>query len=68
MDLDPEIIGSLRLLVDDKSTDPEDVREELKTELLVLNVALKNLNKDWDFSAVILPLIAEQGPLIAHVQ
>jgi hypothetical protein len=66
MDLDPAIFGSLQLL--DKSTDPEDVREELKTELLVLNVALKNLNKDWDFSAVILPLIAEQGPPLANVQ
>jgi hypothetical protein len=39
----------------------------LKTELLMLNSALKDLNTNWDFSAVILPLIAEQGPPLAHV-
>ena len=59
----------LKLLGDDydKSIDPEDVREDLKTELLTLHMALKDLNKNWDFSAVILPLIAEQGPAAAHV-
>jgi hypothetical protein len=65
----PEELATLKLLGDDyeKSIDPEDVREDLKTELLALHMALKKLDNDLDFSAVILPLIAEQGPAAAHV-
>jgi hypothetical protein len=59
MELAPEEFGSLKLLADDydKSIDPEDVREDLKTELLTLHTALKKVDKDIDYSAVILPLI-----------
>ncbi len=51
------------MLEDDKSTDPGDVRDELKTESILMNVALKDLNKNWDFSAVVLLLVADQGPM-----
>ncbi len=60
MDLAPQQL--VTLLGEEKSIDPEDVRDELKTILLKLKAALK-LDKDWDFSAVILSLIAEQGPV-----
>ena len=71
MESAPGGLGQLKLLADDysdKSIDPEDIREDLKTELLAVHVALKKLDKDIDFSAIINPLIAEQGPAIQHVQ
>ena len=46
---------------DDKSIDPEDVRDGLRTELLMSNVDLKKLDKEMDFSVIVLPLLAEQG-------
>ena len=70
MESAPGGLGQLKLLADDysdKSIDPEDIREDLKTELLAVHVALKKLDKDIDFSDVIRPLIAEQGPAVQHI-
>ncbi len=57
MELAPEDFRLLKLLWDDydKSIDQEDVREDLKTELLMLNAAVKDLNKNWYFSAFSAP-------------
>ena len=70
MESAPGGLGQLKLLADDysdKSIDPEDIREDLKNELLAVHVALKKLDKDIDFSAIINPLIAEQGPAVQHI-
>jgi hypothetical protein len=70
MESAPGGLGQLKLLADDysdKSIDPEDIREDLKTELLAVHVALKKLDKDIDFLDVIRPLIAEQGPAVQHI-
>ena len=40
----------------------------MKTELITLNAALKKLDKDWYYLAVVLPLIVEQGLVLPHVQ
>jgi hypothetical protein len=45
----------------------ENVKEDLKFELAVLNAAMKNLNKNWDFTLLINPLLADQGPAMALV-
>jgi hypothetical protein len=45
----------------------DDVKEDLKFELAVLNAALKDLNKNWDFTVFINPLLADQGPANAVV-
>ncbi len=55
------------LLWDEKSTDPEDVRNEKKIELITLHRALKKLNKELDYSAVVNPLLADQGLASAHI-
>jgi hypothetical protein len=55
------------MLGNDSSIDPEDVRDKLKIELIVLNGALKDLNKNWDFSDVIRPLLTDQGPALPTV-
>jgi hypothetical protein len=55
------------LFEDWNSTDPDDVREELKIELIVLNGALKDLNKNWDFMDIIRPLTTDQGPALAII-
>ncbi len=39
----------------------------MKFELAVLNTALKDLNKNWDFTVLINPLLADQGLAIAVV-
>ena len=44
----------------------ENVKEDLKFELAVLNAALKKMDANWDFSLLINPLLA-QGPAIAVV-
>jgi hypothetical protein len=46
----------------------EDVRDELRTELVLLNGALKQLNPDLDFSDALRPLLADTGPALAHTQ
>ena len=45
----------------------ENVKEDLKFELAVQNAAMKDLNKNWDFTLLINPLLADQGPAIAVV-
>ena len=56
------------LLGSDNSCDPEDVRDELRTELLKLNSALKILEPTMDLSDALRPLLADTGPAVAHVQ
>ncbi len=43
------------LLGSDDSIDPEDVRDELRTELVLLNGALRQLNPDLDLSDALRP-------------
>ena len=45
------------LTMSDNSTDPYDVRNELRMDLIMLNADLKGLNKDWDLSPVLRPLL-----------
>ncbi len=45
----------------------EKVVEYLKNDLLLLNAALKKLDADWDFTAIITPLLSDQGPPLAVV-
>ncbi len=61
----PSLIQNQLLLCDDKVTDPEDVRTEKKIELITLHLAMKRL--DLDYSAVVDPLLADQGPVLAHI-
>ena len=56
------------LVGSDNSIDPEDVRDELRTELLMLNAALKELNPNLDLSDALRPLLVDTGPAVAHVQ
>ena len=51
----------------DMSIDPEDVRDELRNELIVLNADLKQLNRDLDYSEFIRPFLAGEGPAEAHI-
>ena len=55
------------LLGSDISTDPEDIRDELRTELLLLNTELKQMNPDFDLFEALRPLLADTGPAVAHV-
>ena len=55
------------LLGSDISTDPEDIRDELRTELLLLNTELKQMNPDFDLFEALRPLLADTGPAMAHV-
>ena len=58
----------LTTLVDnDRSVDPDEVRDDLRIELITLNAELKQLNKDWDFSAVLRPLLDDQGPAMPQI-
>jgi hypothetical protein len=52
------------MIVDDTSTDVDQLREELKFELIVLHGEVKELNKNWDFTKIVDPLLADQGPAI----
>ncbi len=54
------------MLGSDNSVDPDDVRDELMTELVLLNGALKKLDPDVDFSEVLRPLLADTGPAMAR--
>ena len=51
----------------DDSLDQDDVKEELKMELVLLNATLKDLNPNWDFAPIINPLLSDQGPAMAVV-
>ncbi len=64
---DPSPVKSLQLLWDEKSIDPEDVRDEKKIELITLHNAMQKLDKGMDYSAVVNPLLADQGPALAHI-
>ncbi len=55
------------MLGDENSIDPDDVRDELKFELVMLNGALKKLDKDWDFSDIIRQLSSDPGPALATI-
>ncbi len=44
----------------------DNVKEDLKFELALLNVALKKLDADSNFTILINPLLADQGPAIAE--
>ncbi len=48
--------------------DPDDMRDELKTNLIVLNGELMQLNPEIDFSDVLRPLLADTGPSLALAQ
>jgi hypothetical protein len=49
------------MIAHETSTDVDAVREELKFELIVLHGEVKELNKSWDFTAIVDPLLADQG-------
>ena len=55
--------GESLLTMSDNSTDPYDVRNELKMDLILLNRDLKKLDKDLDFSAVLRPLLEDSEPM-----
>jgi hypothetical protein len=55
----------LAMLGVENSIDPDDVRDELKFKLVLLNGALKDLNKNWDFSDIIRKLSSDPGPVLA---
>ncbi len=50
------------MIVEDTSTDVDSLRDDLQFELIVLHGEVKQLNKSWDFSAIVNPLLADQGP------
>ena len=54
-------------MVSENSVDVEDVRDEMRTDLIMLNGALKQLNKDWDYSEVLRPLLTDQGPAFTQI-
>ncbi len=58
------------MLGDDDSLGQEaadNVKEDLKCELAHLNVALKKLDADLNFTILTNPLLADQGPAVAVV-
>jgi hypothetical protein len=50
------------MIVDDTSTDVDALRDDLQFELIVLHGHVKELNNSWDFSTIVNPLLADQGP------
>jgi hypothetical protein len=50
------------MIADETSTDVDAVREVLNFELIVLHGEVKELNKNWDFTKIVDPLLADQGP------
>jgi hypothetical protein len=46
---------------------PRRCEDEKKIELITLHIALRKLDKDMDYSAVVNPLLADQGPALAHI-
>ena len=55
------------VIVDDNSTDLDAVRADLRFELIVLHTEVKKLGVGWDFSTVVGPLLADQGPAIIGI-
>ena len=56
------------MLGSENSVDPDDLVNELKTDLVLLNGTLKKLDPDVDLWEVLRPLLAETGPAIAYAQ
>jgi hypothetical protein len=54
-------------MLGDESTDVDELREELQFELIVLHTEVKELYKGWDFTPIINPLLADQGPALSLV-
>ncbi len=65
MDVLSDTSGPTQLELGENSVDIEDVRNETKTNLIMLNGALKRLDSDLDLWAVLRSLLDEQGPAIA---
>ena len=59
--------GESLLTMSDTSTDPFDVRNQLRMELIVLNAGLKRLHNDLDLSAVLRPLLEDTGPIFSQI-
>ncbi len=55
------------VIVDDTSTDVDAVREDLRFELIVLHTEVKKLDAGWDFTAVVKPLLDDQGSAILGI-
>ncbi len=62
-----KLINDLAMFEDDNQDAADDARDELKFQLSILNRALKDLNKNRDFTYIIRPLLADQGPATAFV-
>ncbi len=59
------------LTMSDSFTDPYDVRNELRMQLIVFNADLMQLNKQWDFSVVLRPLVEDTDtvfPLLTQIE
>ncbi len=54
-------------IVDEGSTDVDSLREELTFELIVLHGEVMKLDKSWDFSAIVNPLLANQSAPMAVI-
>ncbi len=54
-------------LFQENSGELEDLRADYKNELITLHATLRNLDRDFDFSNIFKPLLAETGPAVAHV-
>ena len=55
------------MIVDDTSTDLEALRDELRFDMVLLHSEVMKLDKTWDFSDIIKPLMVDQGPPILVV-
>ena len=59
--------SGMEAMYTENSSEIDDLREEYKNELILLHANLKALNRDYDFSAILNPLLAETGPALTHV-
>ena len=57
----------LGLLGDDSLESAEDQKDDLKSELVALNAAMRRLDPNLDFSIMINRLLADQGPVFALI-
>ena len=55
------------VIVDETSTDVDAVREDLRFELIVLHTEVRKLDPGWDFTAVVKPLLDDQGSAILGI-
>ena len=59
------------MIVDNNSTDVEALRDDLRFKMVLLHTEVKKLDPDWDFSLMVNPLLADQGPplnAVARIQ